>query len=83
MADAPSHALVDPAAPLDELPVHQRNLPGRPAEAEQADAQPNGPRFPQPRCRTGHGTIATARIGDPSRPLKFSGKPLNVKRSGT
>jgi len=30
-----------------------------------------------------HGRMATARMGEPSRPWKLSGKPENVKRSGS
>jgi hypothetical protein len=36
--------LADPAAPLDELGVHDRDLPGRPAEADEAELQPEAQR---------------------------------------
>ena len=34
-------AVVDPRACFDQLAVHQRDLPGGPAEAQQPDAQPH------------------------------------------
>ena len=47
--------LVDPALLVDDDPVHQRDLAGGPAEAEQADLQPRPERLAErtdpPPCR--------------------------------
>ena len=45
-------AVIDPFALIDKHAVHQRDLSGRPAERQQADAQPNGERFAV--CGFGH-----------------------------
>src|SRR5207342_1921991 len=39
-------ALADPPAPLDELLVHDRDLAGRPAEADQAELEPEAEGLP-------------------------------------
>ncbi len=40
-------ALVDPLALVDQLAVHERDLPGRPAEAQAADAREHADEFGQ------------------------------------
>jgi hypothetical protein len=39
--------LADPAPPLDQLGVHDGDLPGRPAEADEAELEPEAQRFPE------------------------------------
>ena len=42
-------ALADPAAALDQLPVHHRDLAGGPAEAHEAEPRPKANRLPEGR----------------------------------
>ena len=48
-------AIVDPRACFDQLAVHQRDLPGGPAKAQQPDAQPNARDLGESRLGVCHG----------------------------
>ena len=50
----------DPAFFVDENPVHQRNLTGRAAKAEQADFQPDAKRILKRRDFWGHAVTSEA-----------------------
>ena len=78
-------ALGDPAPPLDQLLVHDRDLPGRPAEADEAELQPEPERLAEGNRRRRAHRIASRRRTRAWRRTSSTtgqrGEPRRAKRS--